>query len=181
APSYTVTEDVFDFDLFLAGLSETMIPRKSITKLVRESIKKLSYLYGIDPLQMQNVVMSAINEQDVITTEALRKAASDWYQIERNGQLPDLIDKTQPVRLREGEKQAEQDSLDGTLIAQLEMISPRKLLQDIGDGTEPSKADLKIIEDIMFEQKLEPGVTNVLIYYVMLKTDMKLSKNYIQK
>ena len=33
----------------------------------------------------------------------------------------------------------------------------------------------------MFEQKLEPGVTNVLIYYVMLKTDMKLSKNYIQK
>lgn len=181
APSYTVTEDVFDFDLFLAGLSETMIPRKSITKLVRESIKKLSYLYGINPLQMQNVVMSAINEQDVITTEALRKAASDWYQIERNGQLPDLIDKTQPVRLREGEKQAEQDSLDGTLIAQLEMISPRKLLQDIGDGTEPSKADLKIIEDIMFEQKLEPGVTNVLIYYVMLKTDMKLSKNYIQK
>lgn len=87
APSYTITEDVFDFDLFLAGLSETMIPRKAMTQQVRDTIKKLSYLYGIDPLQMQNVVMSAIDERDVITTEALRKAASDWYQIERNGRV----------------------------------------------------------------------------------------------
>ncbi|MCY9079481.1 replication initiation membrane attachment protein DnaB [Bacillus inaquosorum] len=181
APSYTITEEVFDFDLFLAGLSETMIPRKAMTQQVRDTIKKLSYLYGIDPLQMQNVVMSAIDERDVITTEALRKAASDWYQIERNGQLPDLVEKTQPVHLREGENPVEEDSLDGKLIALLEAISPKKLLQDIADGTEPSKADLKIIEEIMFEQKLEPGVTNVLIYYVMLKTDMKLSKNYIQK
>ncbi len=140
---------------FLAGLSETMIPRKAMTQQVRDTIKKLSYLYGIDPLQMQNVVMSAIDEHDVITTEALRKAASDWYQIERNGQLPDLVEKTQPVHLREGEKPAEEDSLDGKLIALLETISPKKLLQDIADGTEPSKADLKIIEEIMFEQKLK--------------------------
>ncbi|MBT2574139.1 replication initiation and membrane attachment family protein [Bacillus sp. ISL-51] len=181
APSYTVTEEVFDFELFLAGLSETMIPRKAITQDVRECIKKLSYLYGIDPISMQHVAMTAINEQDAITVEALRRAASDWYQIERNGQLPDLIDKTQPVSLRENGEKDSGDSLDAKLIAQLETISPRKLLQDIADGTEPSKADLKIIADIMFEQKLEPGVTNVLIYYVMLKTDMKLSKNYIQK
>jgi replication initiation and membrane attachment protein len=33
----------------------------------------------------------------------------------------------------------------------------------------------------MFKQKLHPGVVNVLIYYVMLKTDMKLSKTYVQK
>ncbi|WYF02343.1 replication initiation and membrane attachment family protein [Bacillus velezensis] len=180
APSYTVTEEVFDFELFMAGLSETMIPRKSITQDVRESIKKLSYLYGIDPISMQHVVMTAINEQDTITAGALRKAASDWYQIERSGKLPELIDKTQPVTLRENRTEKD-DSLNGELIAQLETISPRKLLQDIADGTEPSKADLQIIADIMFEQKLEPGVTNVLIYYVMLKTDMKLSKNYIQK
>ncbi len=50
---------------------------------------------------MRHVVMTAINEQDTITAEALRKAASDWYQIERSGKLPELIDKTQPVTLRE--------------------------------------------------------------------------------
>ncbi|MCL6616214.1 MAG: DnaD domain protein, partial [Anoxybacillus ayderensis] len=42
-------------------------------------------------------------------------------------------------------------------------------------------ADLQLIEDIMFKQKLPPGVMNVLIYYVMLRTDMKLPKKYVEK
>ncbi|NPC93693.1 Replication initiation and membrane attachment protein [Bacillus sp. WMMC1349] len=179
--SLSVTDDVFDFDLFLAGLSEALIPRKALNDQVKETIKKLAFLYGIDPMQMQSVVMSAIDEHDTITIEALRKAASDWYQIERNGLLPELVDKVQPLRLREqpNEKQANRSKEDD-LIALLERVSPRKLLQDIGEGAEPSKAELKIVEEIMFDQKLAPGVVNVLIYYVMLKTDMKLSKNYIQ-
>ncbi|QHZ48009.1 replication initiation and membrane attachment family protein [Bacillus sp. NSP9.1] len=180
--SVTVTEDEFDFQLFLAGLSETLIPRKALTDQVKETIKKLAFLYGIDPLDMQNVVMSAVDEHDAITSEALRKAASDWYQIERNGLLPELVDKVQPLKLREHpNEQPSNNSKEDHLISLLEQVSPRKLLQDIGGGAEPSKADLKIIEEIMLDQKLEPGVINVLIYYAMLKTDMKLSKNYIQK
>ena len=70
--------------------------------------------------------MTAINEQDTITAEALRKAASDWYQIERSGKPPELIDKTQPVRLRENKAEKEDLSLNTELIAQLETISPRK-------------------------------------------------------
>jgi replication initiation and membrane attachment protein len=67
------------------------------------------------------------------------------------------------------------------LIKQLETISPRQLLIDISGGAEPSMSDLQLIEDIMFQQKLLPGVVNVLIYYVMLRTDMKLSKAYVEK
>jgi replication initiation and membrane attachment protein len=38
-----------------------------------------------------------------------------------------------------------------------------------------------MIEEVMFNQKLSPGVVNVLIYYVMLRSDMKLSKSYVEK
>lgn len=82
---------------------------------------------------MQNVVMSAVDEHDMITTEALRKAASDWYQIERNGLLPELVDKVQPLRLREHTNE-QPASKEETLIALLEQVSPRKLLQDIAGG-----------------------------------------------
>ncbi|MEW8987491.1 MAG: DnaD domain protein, partial [Bacillus sp. (in: firmicutes)] len=58
---------------------------------------------------------------------------------------------------------------------------PRQLLIDISGGGEPSKSDLQIIEDVMFQQKLLPGVVNVLIQYVLLKTDMKLTKAYVDK
>lgn len=55
------------------------------------------------------------------------------------------------------------------------------MLKDVSGGAEPSKTDLQIIEEIMFSQKLLPGVINVLIQYVMLKTDMKLTKGYMEK
>ena len=61
------------------------------------------------------------------------------------------------------------------------MSLTREVLKDISGGAEPSKTDLQIIEEIMFSQKLLPGVINVLIQYVMLKTDMKLTKGYIEK
>jgi replication initiation and membrane attachment protein len=67
------------------------------------------------------------------------------------------------------------------LIKQLEEISPRELLKEISGGAEPTKADLQIIEEVMLNQKLTPGVVNVLIYYVMLRSDMKLAKTYVEK
>ncbi|MED3562599.1 DnaD domain protein, partial [Bacillus xiapuensis] len=44
-----------------------------------------------------------------------------------------------------------------------------------------STSDLDIIEEVMFKQKLLPGVMNVLIQFVLLKTDMKFTKGYVEK
>ncbi|MFK4997495.1 DnaD domain protein [Bacillus sp. N9] len=71
--------------------------------------------------------------------------------------------------------------MESKLIHYLETVSPRQLLIDLSDGAAPAKADLHAVEDILFQQKLLPGVVNVLIHYVALKTDMKLTKNYLEK
>ena len=44
-----------------------------------------------------------------------------------------------------------------------------------------NESGLAIVEDVMINQKLTPGVVNVLIYYVMLRSDMKLAKTYVEK
>lgn len=173
-------EEVFDFELLFSGLSEAIIPQKSITKAVKETIVKLSHLYGIDAIEMKNILMNAIESDDSINIEQLRKAARDWYQFQYGDHLPTLCDKIQPLKLRTIQEKKER-SQEEELIYQLEKISPRQFLKDISDGTEPSAADLKIIEEVMFQQKLEPGVVNVLIYYVMLQTNMKLTRSYVQK
>lgn len=67
------------------------------------------------------------------------------------------------------------------LIKQLEEITPKQLLKEISGGVEVTIADLKIVEDIMINQKLRPGVVNVLIYYVLLRNDMILPKSYVEK
>lgn len=176
-----ISDDTFDFDLFFTGISDAMIPTKAITPTVREVIKKLSYLYGINAIDMKNVVMNSIDQDDAIDIEILRKSARDWYQFQHGDELPGLLDKTQPLPLQSMEKEKKQRSQEEELMYQLDTISPRQFLTDVSGGVPPSAGDLQIIEEVMLGQKLEPGVVNVLIYYVMLKTDMKLTKGYVQK
>lgn len=165
---------------FFAGLSKQMVPKRAVTAKVREAIKKLAFLYGISPLDMQKIVMSVIDPAENIDIESLRKAARDWYQFERGEELPSLSTRVQPLSYRTMTN-AEPKTKEEQLIKQLETISPRQLLIEISGGAEPSMSDLQLIEEVMFQQKLLPGVVNVLIYYVMLRTDMKLSKAYVEK
>ncbi len=169
----------FNFDLLLGGLKESLIPKKAFTARVKEAISNLAFLYGIDALKMKNIVLSAVNSENEIDIEELRKAARDWYQFEYQDQLPALLDRVQPAQFKAGTNKPK--TKEEELIHYFEKTSPRQLLIDISGGAEPSKADLQIIEEVMFKQKLMPGVVNVLVQYVMLKTDMKLAKGYIDK
>ncbi|MDQ1144793.1 replication initiation and membrane attachment protein [Bacillus sp. SORGH_AS 510] len=169
----------FDFDLLLAGLNESLVPKKSLTQKVKEVISNLAFLYNIDPIQMKNIVLSAVNESSEIDIEELRKGARDWYQYVNQDQLPSLIERTQPVALQV--QKSEPKSQEEQLIRYFETTSPLRVMKDLSGGGEPSKSDLQIIEEVMFKQKLLPGVINVLIQFVMLKTDMKLTKGYVEK
>ncbi|MFD3445352.1 replication initiation and membrane attachment family protein [Microbacteriaceae bacterium 4G12] len=174
-----IFNDFFDFSLFLEGLSG-LVPKKAITESVKECIIKLAYVYGIDSLTMQNMVLGALTEHSTIDTEKLRKGARDWYQFEHGQALPTFSERIQPLEAQTM-REKEPTSQEEALIKQLEEISPRQLLTEISGGIEPTASDLQIIEDVMIKQKLLPGVVNVLIYYVMLRTDMKLSKGYVEK
>jgi replication initiation and membrane attachment protein len=178
--TYHLDDDVIDFELFFAGLSKHMVPRRAITAKVKEAIKKLAFLYGVGPLDMQKIVMSVIDPSYHIDIDALRKAVHEWYEFERGHSLPNLSSRVQPLPYRTMEN-VEPKTKEEQLMKQLETISPRQLLIEISGGAEPSMSDLQLIEDIMFQQKLLPGVVNLLIYYVMLRTNMKLSKIFVFK
>lgn len=173
------TADGFNFELLFAGLHENMISMSAFTDKVREAIGNLAFLYGIDPIQMKNIVISAITADNEIDIDELRKSARDWYQFEHHDQLPSLIERIQPV-IYQSSKQVP-ETQEEKLIRYFDTTSPLQFLKDVSGGAEPSKADIKIIEDVMFNQKLNPGVINVLIDNVMLKTDMKLTKSYVEK
>jgi replication initiation and membrane attachment protein len=170
--------DHFNFDLLFAGLKDSLISQQSFTTKVKEAIANLAFLYNIDALQMQGIVLSAM-EADEISIEELRKAARDWFQFQHEDKLPLLVDKVQPAMLTS--QRSEPNTKEEKLKYYFETVSPRQFLMDISGGGEPSKSDLQIVEDIMFAQQLPPGVVNVLIHVVMIKTDMKLTKGYAEK
>ena len=169
----------FDFGLFYAGIKSSLLPEQAFTREVQTAIAKLAFIYGINPIAMQSVVMSAVNSSNEIDIEELRKSARNWYQIEYNSEYPSLSEQVQPAKYRtQSDKPL---SKEEERIRHLEQVSPRELLMQHSGGGEPSRADLQIIEEVMLKQKLTPGVMNVLLEYVMIMTDMKLSKAYVEK
>ncbi|WP_338750588.1 replication initiation and membrane attachment family protein [Bacillus sp. FJAT-52991] len=174
----SLSKNTFDFSFLESALKGAMLSKVVLTPSVKETIVKLSVLYGIEPLEMKSLILSSMDEKDEVDIEVLRKSARDWYQLEKNSQLPELIHLVQPVSLRTVEN--EPVTQEEQLVQYLETTSPRQILIDIS-GSLPSKADLKVIEGVMFQHKLPAGVVNVLIQYVLLKTDMKMTKSYVEK
>ncbi|WP_147532588.1 replication initiation and membrane attachment family protein [Bacillus marasmi] len=171
-----ISQSYIDFDILMAGLSENIVPKSALTEEVIDAINKLSFLYGIDAIEMKNLLMDA-TDNGITNIDVLRDRAQIWYELYQGG-LPTLVDRTQPTLYKEEMK--EHMTEEDKFIHYLETTSPRKFLKDQGGG-EPSKVDLKLIEDIMFQKDLPSGVINVLIDYVMKTNDMKLPKSLTDK
>ena len=179
APVIKIENTHFNFDLLYANLRDELIPLRAITPEVREAIVKLSFLYGLNELDIKKILLQALTADLEIRVEDLRKIARSWYQIEHHDELPRLVDRFHPEADAKEQKEPEND--EEKFLRYLETTSPRQMLIDFSGGSEPAKADLAAIEEVMFAQQLPLGVVNVLIQYVLFKTDMKLSKNYLEK
>ncbi|MFL6562787.1 MAG: replication initiation and membrane attachment family protein [Bacillus sp. (in: firmicutes)] len=170
--------DTFDFDLLIAGLNESLVPKKALTPKVKKIISNLAFLYQIDPIEMKNFILGAINEHEEIDIEDLRKGARDWYQFVNYDQLPSLINRIQPVIHQT--QITEPKTPEEKLIRSYETTPPLIVFKELSGGVEPSNANLKTLEEIMIKYKLPPGVVNVLIEVAMRKTDMKFTKGFVE-
>ncbi|MEH7074790.1 replication initiation and membrane attachment family protein [Neobacillus drentensis] len=170
--------DTFDFELLAAGLNESLVPKKALTAKVKNVISNLAFLYQIDPIEMKNFILGAINEHEEIDIEDLRKGARDWYQFVNYDQLPSLINRTQPIVHQT--QITEPKTPEEKLIRSYETTPPLIVFKELSGGVEPSNANLKTLEEIMIKYKLPPGVVNVLIEVAMRKTDMKFTKGFVE-
>ncbi|MFD1737138.1 replication initiation and membrane attachment family protein [Bacillus salitolerans] len=169
----------FDFDQFIYGLSKNFVPRHLITDEVEKRIKLLAYVYGFSPLDMQKVVLDATSsDEEEIDLEVLSQKAKVYYDIENYGRIPSLSYKIQPLDLqtmRYREPKTEEEKR----ILHFETTSPKDFLSELAGGAMPTGSDLSLVESIMENQKLEPGVVNVLLYYVVVHKKMNLNRNYM--
>ncbi|GGE51916.1 replication initiation and membrane attachment protein [Pullulanibacillus camelliae] len=169
----------FDFDQLYRRLSNVIISKEAFTDEIKEAIQKLSFVYQMGPETMSNIIQRAFLHTGEIDIEQLRKEVRDYYKIEHGDHLPSLSRRSQPETLQEFHGKQPQDDFE-KLIQWFETMSPFELLEAVGGG-QPADPDLRIVEDILFDQKLTPGVVNVLLDYVMRTNDYKLVRGYVIK
>jgi len=167
----------FDFNFLVSSMPKNIDTNKAFTRDIKELIINLSFVYDIDAIKMSNIIRGCFNERGTINKDELRKNARNHYQFDNGGMLPTLIDNSQPEYLR---KPIGDTSNRAKMIYTFETISPRELLIKINKGNDPTRRDLKLVEDLLIEYKLKPGVVNVLIDYVLNVNDKKLTRGLVE-
>lgn len=167
----------FDFNFLINSIPKNIDVNRVFTKEIKELIINLSFIYDIDAIHMSNIIKACLNERGTINRELLRKSSRNYYQFDNGGILPTIIDNSQPEYLR---KPVGDTSNRAKMIYTFETISPRELLIKKNNGSEPTRRDLKLLEDLLVDYKLKPGVVNVLIDYILNVNNKKLTRNYVE-
>ena len=163
--------------MLISSIPKSMISDKCFNEETKELIESLAYIYKIDDLNMQVLVRNSINERGMIDKSELRKNCRNFYQFEENGKLPTLIYSKQPDYL----KSPKGDSSNwAKQVYTFENITPYDYLRSKYKNGEPTIRELKIIEDLMVNFKMKPGVVNVLIAYVLKVNNQKFTRSYIE-
>ncbi len=168
--------DKIDFNLLISSIPSTMVHAKCFNEETKELINALAYTYDIDDMNMQGLVRNSINEKGLIDKVELRKNARNFYQFENDGKLPTFVYSKQPDYLK---TPMGDNSKWAKMVYTFESVHPYDFLRSKYKTGEPSLRDLKLIESLLVDQKMTPGVVNVLIAYVLKINNQKLSKNYI--
>ena len=169
--------NLINFDLLISSIPKEMINEKCFTEETKYLINCLAYTYKIDESVMTSLVRDSINEKGLIDKTYLRKNCRNYYQFEEGGKLPTLIYNKQPDYLKKPEGD---NSKWAKMVYTFENVSPYDYLKAKYKGAEPTSRDLKLVENLLCDQKLSPGVVNVLLAYVLKINNQKLNKNYIE-
>ena len=167
----------FDYDMLLSSFPKETINEKTFNKDNKELIENLSYIYNLDTLELKDLIINSLNEKLMIDKVDLRKNARNYYQYQNNGKLPTLIYQNQPEYLRSPEGK---DSKRAKMVYTFETTSPYNFLKSKYNGSKPTSRDLKLIEDLMVDVGLKPGVVNVLIDYALRVNNNKLNKAFVE-
>ncbi|WP_040286208.1 replication initiation and membrane attachment family protein [Sporosarcina koreensis] len=173
-------DSFFDFDMMMSGLSEQMVPRSAIAGISHQLIAKLAFLYSLSPLDMQKVIMMALDENLEVPEERLRRAATEFYKVNVSNTAPKLNKFYIPEDAPEPAGGQAPLTKQQELLAYFKRTSPRELLYDL-IGSEPFSVDVKLAERLMNTHKLPFEVVNVLLHYIVLNNDGKITSGFAER
>lgn len=171
-----VIDDVVDFDFISSSIPKGILNEKAFSSGMRKLINRLAYLYNFDNTIMSGLIKDSINEKGMISESELKKNCKNYYSFENN-ETPKLIYKSK------GDVNVETKNIKNIkekLINCFECTTPYDFLKAKYGGSKPTNKDINLIESLLVDQELNPGVVNVLVDYVLRINDNKLNKNFVE-
>lgn len=171
-----IIDDIIDFDFVISSIPKGILSEKALTKDIKKLINRLSYLYNFDNTIMVSLIKDSIDVKGLIDEVELKKNCKNYYSF-NNKEHPKLIFKSKSnISINAEDIKNKKEKL----IHCFESVSPYDFLKAKYGGSTPTSKDIKLIESLLVDQELSPGVVNVLVDYVLRINDNKLIKNYVE-
>lgn len=170
-PSYRLP--AFDFQALRNHLSEQLMDDAQFERLPKALIQNLAHLYQYTPFDMYEILLIAMNQSGgQLTEQTIRKTAIDFYKLNRSTEPPALRKKAydSPSSQEVGEVRDEKNDM----IRYFNTVSPAQMLCDISQK-QPYPTTLKLIERLMNEHSMPTPVINVLLHYIYLNYNGKIT------
>src|SRR5574344_1230101 len=170
----TVTPKV-ELNVVLSLIPDELLNKRLINTLIKDELINYSLVYDFDNNELKDIIEESIIDKKIDMTLFNEKAKA-YYEFENYGKTPNLIDKSQPEYLRK--QNTTLSNLD-KMIYQYETTIPHEFLKLKYNGGKVSSYDIETLKTLINEIKLNPGVVNVLIDYVLKINDNKLTRNFV--
>ena len=170
-----IIDEKIDLNSVLSSIPGELLNKRALTNEIKSLIYKVCFIYNLNEEEIGELIRNSVNEKHIIDKDLLRKNCHNYYTFENKNSAPMLIYKKQPEYLR---KKISDNSKKSKMIYTFENETPYDFLTGRNKGIRPSKKDLSLIETLLIDYELTPGVVNVLIDYVLRINDNKLTKNF---
>ncbi|MBP1947750.1 replication initiation and membrane attachment family protein [Virgibacillus litoralis] len=169
-----------DFTWMEQMLKQRMIPaNRVLTPANKKLISQMMTLYDLATYEVEKSVLWALTDENTLNRNEFKEACHDLFKNKHNQINIKLTEKEEhPINEKPVSNPTTKEE---QLIIELEKISPKQLLEDLSSGGQASAQDMKVIREVMTTQGLPSPVMNVLIHYVLLQSNMKLSRAYLEK
>ena len=135
-------------------------------------MESMANLYKLDEYEMCNILIASIEglgNQERINYEIFKRKCFEYRKVMK-------VSNKDIKALESNKKNGMSKKLE-----MLQELEPFQFLRILQGNMEPSKQDVKLIEDLSLMSKLNPEVINVLLDYVMLNKQNTLPYNYVMK
>jgi replication initiation and membrane attachment protein len=172
---YNIDEDALKSFLMKGLKTESILKAENLHQM-----KKAAYFYQFDEWTISRLIHDSLTIDDELDLSLFREKAKEWYRLQEGGKPPRVIHKAQPISQRVILEETVETEEDRHLFI-LESISPLNLLEEYQGGGKVAEADLKLVEELLFDYQLSPSVVNVLVEYIYLTNNFKLPRNLVTK
>ena len=166
-------EPTISFNEVLSLIPDEFLNMRTISKTDKELIYQLSFIYNLGNDEMSEIIKNSIVDRK-IDIEVLKQNCRSFYKFEHKGKIPKIVFQDEVSSFKEINTRKDK------LINQFETTNPYEFLA-LKQDSKPTTKDMEIIEYLMIEQKMNPGVINVLIDYVLKINNNKLVRGFVEQ